>query len=126
MDHVDNLVALEIDNDRPISAALQPAPVVDPDDPQRLFRRGRVTLEIAQNPVITVRQAEAAHQAFSRTPTRNISDRPREIRNTTYFPGPGCENLIWLANKCFPLTQSVATSPSGHVHLQLDGRALDG
>ena len=85
-----------------------------------------MTLEIAQNPVITLRQAEPAHQAFSRAPTRNISDRPREIGNTACLPGAGCENLIWLTNKCFPLTQSVATSPSGHAHLKLDGRALDG
>jgi hypothetical protein len=109
MDHVDNLVALEIDNDRPISAALQPAPVVDPDDPQRLFRRGR-----------------AGASSVQPGATRNISDRPREISNTARFPGARCENLIWLANKCFPLTQSVATSPSGHAHLKLDGRALDG
>ena len=126
MYHVDNLVALEIDDDRPISAAFQPAPVADPDDPQRLLRRGRVALEIAQNPVITLRQAELAHQAFSGTPTRNISDQPREISNTACFPGAGSEDLIWLTNKCFPLTQSVATSPSGHAHLKLDGRALDG
>jgi len=95
-------------------------------DPERFFRRGRVAREIAQNSVITLRQAELAHQAFSGTPTRNISDRPREVSNTACFPGAACEDLIWLINKCFPLTQSVATSPSGHADLKLDGRALDG
>jgi hypothetical protein len=44
MEHVDNLSTLQIHNDRPIPTALQPAPVVDPDNPEGLLRSGRVPL----------------------------------------------------------------------------------
>src|ERR1700712_5480721 len=61
--HVDHLPPLQVDHDCPVAAALLPRPVVDPYDRDGL--RGTaadMALEVPQDRIITLGEAEAAQQ----------------------------------------------------------------
>jgi hypothetical protein len=74
MQHVGNLLALEIHDDCSISASLQPTPVVDTDNTERVIRESRMALEIAKDSIVSLRHAKLPHQALSRSPPNGVSD----------------------------------------------------
>ena len=72
---VGELPPLQIDHDRPIATALLPGPVVDADNPCRrvLAALGHMTLEVAQDCVVTLWQPKVGQQALCRTPARGMA-----------------------------------------------------
>ena len=87
--HVDNLAPLQIDNDRPVSAALSPAPVVDASHPyRRAFAAiGPMAFEIPQNGIVALWKTETRHQTLCRPPAGGVADQMSEFAHPTGSPG---------------------------------------
>jgi hypothetical protein len=77
--HVDHLSTLQVHNDRPVAAALSPAPVIDADHPNGsgLATLSLMAFELPQNGIVALWEAQTRHQPLRRPPPRQ-RDRPGE------------------------------------------------
>jgi hypothetical protein len=124
--HVDDFLAFEIHDDCSVCASLQPTPVIDADNAEWVVRESRMALEIAKDSIVTLRHAKPPHQSLSRSPPNGIPDQTRQLHHPARLSCVGFDRLIGLVSKSLPITQLIATSPSGHAEIELDNRALDG
>jgi len=125
MQHVDDFLAFEIHDDCSVSASLQPTPVVDADNAKWVVRGSRMALEIAKDPIVALRHAKPPHQSLGRSPPNGISDQTSQFRHPAGLSRMGFHRLIGLVSKSLPITQLIATSPSGHAEMEFNNHALD-
>jgi hypothetical protein len=126
MQHVDDFPTFKIHHDGSVPGSLQPTPVVDANDAERLARKSHVALEFTKDPIVTLRHAKPSHQPLGLATADSVSDQARQLCHPTRLSRIGFDRPVGLISKSPTIAQLIATSPSGHVDLEFDNGALDG
>ena len=87
--HVDHLSSLQIHNDRPVAAALSPAPVINASHPNRsgFATLSLMAFELPQNGIVALWKTETRHQPLRRPPPGRVADQMSEFAHPTGSPG---------------------------------------
>jgi hypothetical protein len=59
----------------------------------------RLVLEIAKNPIITLRHAKPSHQPLGRTTSNGVSDQARQLCHPTRLSRIGFDHPVGLISK---------------------------
>jgi len=79
--HVDNGTPFEIDQDRPVVAALTPGTIVDPNNPRRHLgpRSSHVRFQGSQQRVIALRQPKTYHQPLRWPASNSVGEEASQV-----------------------------------------------
>jgi hypothetical protein len=83
MQHVDDFPTFKIHHDGSVPGSLQPTPVVDANDAEGFARQSRVALEVAKDPIVTLRHAKPPHQSLGRATANGVPDQTRQLCHPT-------------------------------------------
>jgi hypothetical protein len=86
MQHVDDFPTFKIHHDGSVSGSLQSTPVVDTNDAKWLARKSRMALEVAKDPIVTLRHAKPPHQPLGRATGRPPTAYPIKRANSATRP----------------------------------------
>jgi hypothetical protein len=125
--HVDHLTPLQVYDDRPVAAALSPAPVIDAGHPERsgFATLSLMAFELPQNGVVALWQTETRHQPLRRPPSGSMTDQLSEFAHPPGSSGKRLGDPRKQVGKGLTLASSVAASPPTQLDAERDGYPLD-
>ena len=115
--HVDDLTPLQVDDQRSVATALDPAPVIDPCHLQEWLRTGAASLafEMPQDGVVARRHPQPRHQTLCRPSAGGVAEQANQLCHPVRSPCVGSRYWRRQSGKRQLLTLRISALPPRHL-----------